>query len=43
MQALTLTEWKFFIVDDVTPDRSGEICDICAEKDDRVKVIHKHR
>ena len=41
IQAQTLTDWEFLIVDDGTPDRSGEICDQYAAKDDRIKVIHK--
>ena len=41
IQAQTLTDWEFLIVDDGTPDRSGEICDEYAAKDGRIKVIHK--
>ncbi len=41
MQAQTLTQWEFLIVDDGTPDKSGEICDEYAKKDSRIKVIHK--
>lgn len=41
IQAQTLKEWEFLIVDDGTPDRSGEICDQYAEKDQRIQVIHK--
>ncbi|MCI7108463.1 MAG: glycosyltransferase [Agathobacter sp.] len=37
----TFTEFEFLIVDDGTPDRSGEICDEFAEKDSRIHVIHK--
>lgn len=37
----TLTEWEFLIVDDGTPDKSGEICDRYAAEDDRITVIHK--
>lgn len=37
----TLKEWEFLIVDDGTPDCSGEICDEYAEKDSRIHVIHK--
>lgn len=29
------------MVDDGSPDSCGEICDNYAEKDDRVRVIHK--
>jgi glycosyltransferase EpsJ len=41
IQAQTLTDWEFLIVDDGTPDRSGEICDAFAAKDSRIQVIHK--
>ncbi len=37
----TLKEFEFLIVDDGTPDRSGEICDAYAQKDSRIQVIHK--
>lgn len=41
IQAQTLTDFEFLIVDDGTCDRSGEICDAYAEKDPRLTVIHK--
>ena len=41
IQAQTLKEFEFLIVDDGTPDNSGVICDQYAEKDARIKVIHK--
>lgn len=37
----TLREFEFLIVDDGTPDKSGEICDAYAQRDSRIKVIHK--
>lgn len=37
----TLQDLEVILVDDGSPDRSGEICDGFAAKDDRVKVIHK--
>lgn len=39
--AQTFTEYEFLIVDDGTPDKSGEICDAYAKKDARITVIHK--
>lgn len=39
--AQTLPEFEFFIVDDGSPDRSGEICDEYAKRDARIRVIHK--
>ena len=41
IQKQTLKEFEFLIVDDGTPDRSGDICDAYAEKDSRLRVIHK--
>lgn len=41
IQAQTLKEFEFLIVDDGSPDRSGEICDEYASRDSRIKVIHK--
>lgn len=37
----TYTNLEIILVDDGSPDRSGEICDVWAEKDHRIKVIHK--
>lgn len=39
--AQTFTDFEFLIVDDGTPDKSGEICDAYAAKDPRIHVIHK--
>ena len=41
IQAQTLTEWEMFLVDDGSPDKSGEICHRYAEADQRIHVIHK--
>lgn len=35
------TELELILVDDGSPDRSGSMCDRWAEKDHRVRVIHK--
>lgn len=37
----TLKEFEFIIVDDGATDGSGKICDQYAEKDSRIRVIHK--
>lgn len=37
----TYTNLEIIIVDDGSPDRCGEICDAYAQKDCRIKVIHK--
>lgn len=41
IQAQTLREFEFLIVDDGTPDGSGKICDEYAEKDSRIRVFHR--
>ena len=37
----TYKNLEIILIDDGSPDKSGEICDVYAEKDDRIKVIHK--
>lgn len=37
----TYTNFELILIDDGTPDRSGIICDRYAEKDSRIRVIHK--
>ncbi|MCC4122244.1 glycosyltransferase [Enterococcus faecalis] len=39
--AQTFTDFELILVDDGSPDSSGAMCDQFAEKDQRVKVIHK--
>jgi len=39
--AQTFTDFEVLLVDDGSPDRSGEICDEYAQKDGRVRVFHK--
>lgn len=37
----TFTDWELLLVDDGSPDNSGNICDEYAAKDKRVKVFHR--
>lgn len=37
----TLTDFELLVVDDGSPDRSGEICDAFAARDPRVRVFHQ--
>lgn len=37
----TFTDFEVLLIDDGSPDRSGEICDEYAKKDSRIKVFHK--
>lgn len=37
----TLDDFEFLIVDDGSPDRSGEICDEYARRDQRIQVFHR--
>ena len=37
----TLREIEIILVDDGSPDKCGEICDVYAARDNRIKVLHK--
>ena len=37
----TMEDFELLLIDDGSPDRSGEICDEYAAKDSRVRVFHK--
>ena len=39
--AQTYSEWEAILIDDGSTDDSGRICDVFAEKDKRIKVIHQ--
>lgn len=39
--AQTFQDFEILLIDDGSPDRSGEICDEYAKKDKRVRVFHK--
>lgn len=40
VQKQTCSNWELLAVDDGSSDRSGAICDSCAEKDPRIRVFH---
>lgn len=37
----TFQDWELLLIDDGSTDRSGELCDQYATKDQRIKVFHK--
>ena len=39
--AQTMTDFELLLIDDGSPDKSGEICDEYAAKDNRVRIFHK--
>ena len=39
--AQTFQDYEILLIDDGSPDRSGEICDEYARKDKRIRVFHK--
>lgn len=39
--AQTFTDFELLLIDDASPDKSGELCDILAKKDSRIRVLHK--
>jgi len=39
--AQTLSDFELILVDDGSTDRSGEICDVYSNRDQRIKVIHQ--
>ena len=39
--AQTMTDFELLLIDDGSPDKSGEICDEYAAKDNHIRVFHK--
>ena len=39
--AQTFTDFELLLIDDGSPDRSGEICDEYVRKDHRIRVFHQ--
>ncbi len=39
--AQTFTDFEVLLIDDGSPDKSGEICDEYAKKDTRIRIFHK--
>lgn len=38
----TYKDWELLLIDDGSPDRSGDICDEYAKRDNRIRVFHKN-
>lgn len=38
----TFTDFELLLIDDGSTDRSGEICDVYADKDNRIHIFHKN-
>lgn len=41
LQGQTISDIEIILIDDGSTDRSGEICDDCANKDKRIKIVHQ--
>lgn len=41
IQQQSYNNWELVLIDDGSPDKTGEICDLYASEDNRIKVIHK--
>lgn len=39
--AQTFTDFELLLINDGSTDRSGELCDVLAKEDDRIRVVHK--
>lgn len=39
--AQTFRDFEILLIDDGSPDKSGDICDLYAQQDDRIRVFHK--
>ena len=37
----TFEQWELILIDDGSPDKTGEICDAYCSRDKRIKVVHK--
>lgn len=41
VQTQTYSDWELILVDDGSPDKCGDICDEYADKDIRIRTLHK--
>lgn len=43
IEAQTFSQWELLIVEDGSPDKTGELAEMLAEKDQRIRVFHHEK